>query len=132
MIAGIGVDIARVSRVAAALARRPRRLPRRILTAEERAEFVRRGSSPKYLAARFAAKEALAKALGTGFRGAMRLGAAGVLNDAAGRPQFRLDAALSALLESRGVGACHVSLSDDGDYAAAMVVAESKPPPPPP
>ena len=126
MIAGIGLDIAQISRIAAALRRRPERLPRRLLTAEERDEFVRRGKSPHYLAARFAAKEALAKALGTGLRAPMLVGSAAVLNDSAGRPTFRLRPDLAAFIADRGIGACHLSLSHDGDYAAAMVVIEQK------
>lgn len=124
MIAGVGIDIARISRLEAALARRPERLPRRLLTAEELREFSRRGCSARYLASRFAAKEALAKALGTGLRPPMTLRAAGVANDAAGRPHFRFRPDLADFLSSRGVGACHLSLSDEGDCAAAMVVAE--------
>ena len=124
MIAGVGLDIARVSRLEAALARRPERLPRRLLTAEELREFARRGGEARYLASRFAAKEALAKALGTGLRPPMVLGAAGVANDAAGRPHFRFRPDLADFLLSRGIGACHLSLSDEGDCAAAVVVAE--------
>ena len=127
MIEGIGMDIAQVARMAAALRRRPLRLPRRLLTAEERREFVRRGECPRYLAARFAAKEALAKALGTGLRAPMRPGAVSVLNHPDGRPHFKMGGELARFLAARGVGACHLSLSHDGDYAAAMVVAEKIP-----
>ena len=124
MIAGIGLDVAQISRMAAALRRRPERLPQRLLTAEERQEFARRGNSPRYLAARFAAKEALAKALGTGLRAPMLASAAAVLNDPAGRPTFRLRPDLAAFVAERGVDVCHLSISHDGDYAAAMVVME--------
>ena len=127
MIAGIGMDIARVSRMAAALNRRPTRLPRRILTAEEQREFARRGNCPRYLASRFAAKEALAKALGTGFRAPVLLSAIAVLNRPNGRPHFKMGDELAQFLAERGVGTCHLSLSHDGEYAAAMVVAEKIP-----
>ena len=127
MIAGIGMDIARVARMAEALHRRPQRLPRRLLTAEEQGEFARRGNCPRYLAARFAAKEALAKALGTGMRAPVLLSAVSVLNRPDGQPHFKMGGELAQFLADRGVGACHLSLSHDGEYAAAMVVAEKIP-----
>lgn len=127
MIAGVGLDIAQVPRLAAALRRRPARLPQRLLTAAEHREFVRRGQCPRYLASRFAAKEALAKALGTGLRAPMLLRAAGVENDSSGRPQFKMSPALARHLAAAGVGACHLSITHDGDCAAAMVVAERAP-----
>ena len=125
MIVGIGMDIASVPRMAAALARRPERLPRRLLTEGEHAEFARRGKSPSYLASRFAAKEALAKALGTGFRFPMTPRMAEVCNDNWGRPFFRMSPELSRFLRERGAERCDLSLSRDGDYAAAMVVASA-------
>ena len=89
------MDIAHVARLAAALRRRPSRLPRRLLTAAERREFVRRGNCPRYLAARFAAKEALAKALGTGLRAPVLMSAVAVLHHPDGRPRFEMGAELS-------------------------------------
>ena len=126
MIDGVGLDIAQISRMAAALRRRPLRLPRRLLTPDEQQEFIRRGKSPRYLAARFAAKEALAKALGTGLRAPMLASAAAVLNNSSGKPEFHLHPDLAAFVAARGIRACHLSLSHDGDYAAAMVVTERK------
>ena len=103
MIVGIGTDLCVVARFEAMLARRPR-LAERLLTETERALPV------QSQAARFAAKEALAKALGT---------------SAAGAPSFRLSGTVAERAAALGIGGVHLSISHDGGFATAVVVCES-------
>lgn len=116
MIIGIGVDVCAVERFAAACARRPG-FARRFLTAAE-AELPMAS-----MAARYAAKEALAKALrierGLGWQDAE------VLVDEFGRPSFRITDSVAARAAELGVGAVHLSLSHDAGIATAFVVCET-------
>ncbi len=113
---GVGVDVVDVDRFAAALARTPG-LAARVLTAAERERPV------SSLAARFAAKEALAKALGapTG----LRWHDVAVAAEPGGRPSLQVTGTVAAALAERGVTGTHVSLSHDGGLAVAMVVLEA-------
>ncbi|MCG2583394.1 holo-ACP synthase [Massilia sp. TS11] len=125
MIYGIGTDIVRIARMAEALAR-SERFAAKVLGPEELQEFAaRRARDPQrglaYLATRFAAKEALAKALGTGVRGVMTLPAAQILNTPEGKPYLQCDAALGAELQARGLAA-QISLSDEAEYAVAYCI----------
>ena len=114
-----------VRRFARMYARHPRRLLQRLLTEEERV-LVPPSALP-FLAGRWAAKEAVAKAVGHGVRFPLTLQRMSVLNDSAGRPFFVFDETAGRFLAERGVRGCHLSLSHDGDYAVATVVAEGGP-----
>ncbi|RGA04766.1 holo-ACP synthase [Microbispora triticiradicis] len=116
MIVGIGVDVVDVARLRAALERTPG-LRRRLFT---EAEAV---LPPESLAARFAAKEAVAKALG-GPPGLGHLDAE-VVRGAHGRPEVRLTGRAAEVARGLGVRRWHVSLSHDGGMAVAYVIAES-------
>lgn len=121
-VVGVGIDVVPVERFAQSLRRTPS-LAGRLFTA---AEQVTTGGAPRSaesLAARFAAKEALAKALGAG--GGMDWTDAEVVLDAAGRPSLVIRATVRARADSLGVTRLHVSLSHDGGVAAATVIAES-------
>ena len=123
MIFGIGTDILRLERVAAAHARFGRRFAERLLMPEELALFDRgRGTPVRFLAMRFAAKEAIVKALGTGFAHGMWLRDAGVLPDPRGRPEIIWSPRGQQLCQRLGVGAGHISLSDEAGLVVAMVV----------
>jgi len=111
--------------MATAYARYGERLTRRILSAAEADDLARAASKPHFLAKRFAAKEALAKAVGTGLRPPVLMPAMTVGHDALGKPAFVFDAALSAWLSERGMQRVHLSLSDEHDLALAFVVIES-------
>lgn len=115
-VVGIGVDVVDVDRFADALARTPG-LAERVLTPGERS--VR----PAGLAARFAAKEALAKALGA--PPGLRWHDAVVRNERSGRPVLDVSGTVHAAFEHRGVRQAHLTLSHDGGLAVAMVVLES-------
>jgi holo-[acyl-carrier protein] synthase len=132
MIVGTGVDICQVSRVAAARAKHGERFDARILAPSEIPHVPQNPlMAARHVAKRFAAKEALGKALGTGIRAPLGWQAASVVNDALGRPSFALVPALASLTLMRdkvvaNLSDCaiHLSLSDDGDYAIAMVTIE--------
>lgn len=133
MIYGIGTDIVVVARIERLLGRYGERFARRVLGPDELAEYRRRSGkdghgsayAARYLAKRFAAKEAFSKALGTGLRGPMTLLSLQVLNDARGRPVATARKALAPWLAERGLRA-HVSLSDEVDAALAFVVLEQE------
>ena len=125
MIAGIGVDIAETARFENLLARFGERFPRRVLTEAERAEFERRRRPVNYLATRFAAKEAVAKALGTGIGRELSFQSVQVDNDADGRPRLRFVDAGERLLARRKIRNALLSLSDEKHYVVAMVVLET-------
>jgi holo-[acyl-carrier protein] synthase len=121
MILGVGIDVVPVERFAESLARTPA-LAERLFTAAER---VNSGGTPRTaesLAARFAAKEALAKSLGAG--GGMQWTDAEVRVDAAGRPSLAVTGTVQARATALGVSRFHVSLSHDGGIASATVIAE--------
>lgn len=115
-IVGVGVDIVDVARFAAALERTPA-LAARILTPAELAV-----ARPERLAARFAAKEAVAKALGA--PGGLAWHDAEVVSEAGGRPALRVRGTVAAAAQRRGVRSWHLSLSHDAGSAIALVVAE--------
>ncbi len=121
MIYGIGVDIVRVARMQAALERFGERLARRILTSHEMSALAHSRRPAYFLAKRFAAKEAVAKALGTGFRHGLALHHIGVRSDELGRPLLEFHGAALALLTERGISGAHLSLADEEDYALAFV-----------
>lgn len=127
MIYGIGVDIVEIRRMEDSLARFGRRIAEKILSPAECDEFDAAPRQARFLARRFAAKEALVKALGTGFRGGLFPGAIAVGHDAHGRPHFIVTGNAGDALAVRGIDAHHLSISDEREYALACVVLESGP-----
>ena len=124
MILGIGTDIVQVARLKAGLARFGARYARRILDAAEYGEFETSARPEHFLAKRFAAKEAAAKALGTGFRGTFGLRDIRVTHDSLGCPRLVLAGGAHAHAARLGVRALHITLSDEADYAVAFVILE--------
>jgi holo-[acyl-carrier protein] synthase len=121
VIVGIGVDVVLVERFTGALTRTPL-LADRLFT---EAELVTRSGnprSPESLAARFAAKEAVAKALGA--PNGLRWHDCEIVADPDGRPWLTVSGTVAAVAAERGVARWHLSLSHDGGIASAMVVAE--------
>jgi holo-[acyl-carrier protein] synthase len=123
VIVGIGIDVVPVQRFAASLARTPG-LADRLFTDLERRTPSGGDRGADSLAARFAAKEALAKALGGG--GGMLWTDAEIDADGSGRPVLRVTGTVAVRAESLGVTHWHVSLSHDGGIAAATVIAEAR------
>ena len=126
MIAGIGVDIAETARVEELCARFGERFARRILTDKEHAEFDRRRRPHAYLATRFAAKEAIAKALGTGIGERFGFHSVQIDHDGNGKPLVTFLDDAQGLLDELGITNALISLSDEKHYVVAMVVLESR------
>ncbi|WP_298138141.1 holo-ACP synthase [Acidiferrobacter sp.] len=124
MILGVGTDIVRVARLEAGLARFGARYAQRILHSVEYGEFEAAARPGHFLAKRFAAKEAAAKALGTGFRGTFGLRDIRVAHDHLGCPRLILTGGAHARAAELGVKVMHMTLSDEADYAVAFVVCE--------
>lgn len=123
MIFGIGTDIVRIARVDASLQRHGERFAARILAERERAAFRDAADGARFLAKRFAAKEAFGKALGTGVAVPATLHAIGVDHDVLGKPVFSYDDRLAEYLAERGLSA-HLSLSDETEYVVAFALIE--------
>ncbi len=124
MIYGIGSDIVAVERIRRLLTAYGDAFARRILAPEEWDAYRASANPANVLAKRFAAKEALAKALGTGLRHPVSLRNISISHNELGRPEFSLSPELAQLLRQRGVGRQHLSLSDEKDLACAFVVLE--------
>ena len=115
----VGVDLVEIRRVAGLAERYGRRFTGRVFTPAEETEC---GDRPESLAARWAAKEAVVKALGTGF-GPVGFRDIELLREGTGQPELRLNGKARALAEARGLFSWAVSVSHDGGYAIALVVA---------
>lgn len=122
MIFGIGADLVRVSRMDKALLRHGERFAQKILAGEEWEGFVSDLRPAYYLAKRFAAKEAVVKALGTGFREGFGLRHIAVVHDALGKPGLHFALAIQQRLREMGAGEALLTLSDEEDLALAFVV----------
>lgn len=119
MIVGVGVDLVEVDRMARALRRTPS-IASRLFTAAEREAC---GDRVDRLAARFAAKEAVAKSMGTGIRG-FAFRDIEVVGDALGKPHVLLHGAAREVAAHRGVERIHVTMSTGEDHVVAYAVAE--------
>lgn len=121
MVRGIGVDIIEIERVKRALLRRPG-LEKRLYTASEIAYCRQKADPYPSLAARFAAKEAVLKALGTGLRGCGWQEISVEVNSL-GVPEIRLSGKAAGKAEALGISKIFLSLSHSKDYAVAYVLA---------
>ncbi len=122
MILGIGTDIVRVDRMEQALSRYPQRFAARILSARELERFNSHQQPERFLAKRFAVKEAAAKALGTGIAQGVSWQHIDLEHDPLGAPRLCLSDRALALSQQKGVTAMHISLSDEKDYVVAFVI----------
>jgi holo-[acyl-carrier protein] synthase len=125
MIVGVGIDLMETARMERAIERHGSRLERRLFTAGERADCAGRADRFQGLAARFAAKEAVLKALGTGLVSGMAWTQIEVVRAASGRPTLRFAGAVAERARSSGVATAHLSLTHQPGTAAAVVVLES-------
>jgi holo-[acyl-carrier protein] synthase len=131
MIIGLGSDIVDVRRIERVLKRHGDRFLNRIFTAAERAKAERRANPVETYAKRFAAKEACAKALGTGFRRGVFWRDMGVVNLPSGRPTMQLIGGALKRLRAITPSGCEaqidVSLTDEGPTAQAIVIISAVP-----
>ncbi|NNF41266.1 MAG: holo-ACP synthase [Woeseiaceae bacterium] len=125
MIFGVGTDIVELSRVQATYDRFGDHFVRRILMPEELALFERSKQPVRFLAMRFAGKEATVKAMGTGFAHGVWLRDVGILNNDWGRPLICWSERGQRVCDRLGIGSGHVSLTDDGGLVVAFAVVET-------
>lgn len=125
MIKGIGIDTVEISRIQRFLDDDNQALLNRLFTDHEQQYCRRRKQAAACLAARFAAKEALVKALGTGLRDGLSWVEMEVVNDTLGKPELNIFGRTQELIAKQGTLAIHLSLSHDGDNAVAFVVLEA-------
>jgi holo-[acyl-carrier protein] synthase len=125
MIYGIGTDIVATSRFQRFLDEGNSAILERLFSKTEQATCEKRKDSASCLAARFAAKEAFLKALGTGLRDGISWQDMEVSNDALGKPELRLSGKAKELSQIQNLTGIHLSLSHDGGHAVAMIVLET-------
>jgi holo-[acyl-carrier protein] synthase len=125
MIYGIGTDIVEVARIEASIQQFGDEFARRVLAESEWPSYQQSAIKPRFLAKRFAAKEAFSKALGTGLRAPATFQNIAVSHDDLGKPILQLAPVLAALLQSKKILHMHISISDEKNLAAAFVVLES-------
>ncbi len=124
MIFGIGTDIVEVERIESSLTQFGDAFAKRILDEQEMISYQASNIKARFLAKRFAAKEAFSKALGTGIRGVVSFQNIAVSHDDLGKPILVLAPELSAFLQEKQIVRMHVSISDEKNLAAAFVVLE--------
>lgn len=124
MIAGTGVDLILVARMEKVWYRHGDRLLARILHSDELMKLPSTTLAGRWLAKRWAVKEAAAKALGTGFQQSVRFVDFVYEHDMMGKPLLRVEGAAKLIADKIGIVAWHVSVSDEKDYVIAQVIAE--------
>jgi holo-[acyl-carrier protein] synthase len=128
MIVGLGVDICSVQRMAQVTERHGQRFLDRVLSSREQAALSTQRVGPERVAARFAAKEALMKALGTGRAAGVGFLDIHVLNHESGRPLIDLTGRAAEVAAALGVQRVHVSMSHEREHAVAVVLLEGETP----
>lgn len=125
-IIGIGTDIVEIARIERILERHPERFAGRILHPAELERFTAVSNKAAWLAKRFATKEAVAKALGTGIGEDVQLQEIGTTHDERGKPVLRLYGRTLATADALGVTALELSVADERTHAVAFVVLTGK------
>jgi holo-[acyl-carrier protein] synthase len=122
MIIAIGTDIVEIARIAKVLERQAERFAERILCPSELDQYASRGHPVAFVATRFAAKEAIAKALGSGIGHGVSFQDMQVSNDEKGAPHVQLSGGAAEVMHSRGGRRILLSLADERDYAIAYAM----------
>ncbi|MBS0400295.1 MAG: holo-ACP synthase, partial [Proteobacteria bacterium] len=122
MIFGIGTDILQLQRVKQTYGRFGERFVRHLLMPEEKAQLVLTSRPVRFLAMRFAAKEAIVKAMGTGFAHGVWIRDVGVVQNAWGRPEVVYSPRGEGVRRALGIGDGHVTLSDEAGLVVAVAV----------
>lgn len=122
MIFGIGIDVLELERVARVYRKFGQHFVDRLLLAGERSQFERTARPERFLAMRFAAKEAVVKAMGTGFAHGMWIRDVGVVQNHWGKPEVIYSERGRRMCESLGVGEGHVTLTDEKGLVVAVAV----------
>ena len=124
MIVGTGLDIVEIQRIQKIYGRFGDVFARRILSRDEYRDYEKTNFPARFLARRFAAKEAVAKSLGTGFSKGLTLNMIGIAHDDSGRPVIQLYDKAEDHANRAGVKSSWISISDEKDYAVAFAVME--------
>ena len=122
MIFGIGVDVLETRRIAATLERFGERFLEHLLMPAEREQLARTARPERFVAMRFAAKEAIVKALGTGFAHGVWIRDVGVVQNAWGKPEVVYSERGEEVRKALGVGEGHVTLTDESGLVVAVAV----------
>ncbi len=122
LVKGVGIDLIRIKRIARVYRRRPERFLKKIFTPQEIEVILKKGRPLPAIAARFAAKEAVAKALGCGI-GVIRWCEMEILPGRRGKPRVVLKGSAALWAQNSGIKGVEVSMSHDGPYAIAKAVA---------
>jgi holo-[acyl-carrier protein] synthase len=122
MIFGIGVDVLEVKRIGETLEKFGERFIERLLMPQERAQLARTERRVRFLAMRFAAKEAIVKAMGTGFSHGVWIRDVGVVQNAWGKPEVVFSERGDRVRRGLGVGEGHVTLTDEAGLVVAVAV----------
>ena len=125
MIFGIGTDIVEYARIESMHARYGDRFAERVLSRRELSDYQASSDAARFLAKRFAAKEAFAKAVGSGLRDPVSLRRISVTHDGLGKPVLLFDEILRSHLAQLGISGHHLSVSDERNMIVAFVVLET-------
>ena len=127
MIFGIGVDVLEAARIKKVFDKFGDHFVDRLLLPKEREQLAKTRRKERFLAMRFAAKEAIVKAMGTGFAHGMWIRDVGVVQNAWGRPEVVYSARGEKMRRKLGIGGRHITLTDDKGLVVAVAVLESAP-----
>jgi holo-[acyl-carrier protein] synthase len=126
VIHGIGIDVLQVDRVERVYHRHGERFLAHLLMPEERAQFERTRRPVRFVAMRFAAKEAIVKGMGTGFAHGIWIRDVGVVQNAWGKPEVVYSARGAKVRDALGIGEGHVTLTDEAGLVVAVAVLLKK------
>ena len=122
MIFGIGIDVLRAERIDGVLERHGERFIERLLMPEERSQLERTQRPRRFLAMRFAAKEAIVKAMGTGFAHGVWIRDVGIVQNRLGKPEVVYSERGEQVRRALGIGEGHVTLTDEAGLVVAVAV----------
>ena len=122
MIYGIGIDVLKADRIDRVLDKYGERFIDHLLMPEERAQLERTARPARFLAMHFAAKEAIVKAMGTGFAHGIWIRDVGVVQNAWGKPEVVYSARGARVRDGLGIGEGHVTLTDEAGLVVAVAV----------
>ncbi|AOE50393.1 holo-ACP synthase [Kangiella sediminilitoris] len=125
-IFGVGTDIVSLARIERSFQRHGDKFAERILSDIELNEYQQKKNKQAYLAKRFAAKEAISKALGTGMRKGIHFQQLVIVSSELGKPEVQLYGAAKDWASKQHINTIHLTISDERDFAVAFAVAESK------
>ena len=122
MIYGIGTDIVELSRVKETYSRFGEKFTKKLLMPEEQFLYAKSKNPVRFLAMRFAAKEAIVKAMGTGFSNGIWIRDTGIINNKLGKPLLIFSSRGQAVCNKLGIGESHISLSDEAGLILAFSI----------